>query len=35
MLTEREIENKLKANFAALYKNSSYAPRMIGVWDVA
>lgn len=33
MLTEREIENKLKEKFAALFSNA-YAPRIIGVWDV-
>lgn len=35
MLTEREIENKLKENFAELFQNVAEAPRIIGVWDVA
>lgn len=34
MLTEREIENKLKEKFAALFQNQSQL-RIIGVWDVA
>lgn len=35
MLTEREIEEKLKTNFAKLYENTSSAPTMVGAWDVA
>lgn len=35
MLTEREIENKLKQKFAALFENVENAPRILGVWDVA
>lgn len=35
MLTEREIENKLKQKFAELFSNIADAPRIIGVWDVA
>lgn len=35
MLTEREIEERLKTNFAKLYENTSSAPAMIGAWDVA
>lgn len=35
MLTEREIENKLKEKFAELFQGVADAPRIIGVWDVA
>lgn len=33
MLTEREIEEKLKKNFVRLYAGAK--PRIIGAWDVA
>lgn len=35
MLTEREIENKLKDVIADLYKDSAIVPVIVGVWDVA
>lgn len=35
MLTEREIENKLKSVIANLYEDSAIKPIIIGVWDVA
>ena len=34
MLTEREIEEKLKENFAKLYEDGAVSPRIIGAWDV-
>ena len=34
MLTEREIENKLKERFSAMYQNQGQL-RIVGVWDVA
>lgn len=35
MLTEREIEEKLKSIFATLFQNATTQPRMVGAWDVA
>ena len=34
MLTEREIEEKLKEKFAKLFDTSDNAPSIIGAWDV-
>lgn len=35
MLTEREIENKMKDIIANLYRDSEIKPTVVGVWDVA
>ena len=35
MLTEREIEERLKEKFARLYEETASAPTMVGAWDVA
>lgn len=35
MLTEREIESKLKDIIADLYRDSAIVPVIVGVWDVA
>lgn len=35
MLTEREIEEKLKEKFASLFKDAKSSPSIIGAWDVA
>lgn len=35
MLTEREIESKLKTVVASLYEDNATKPVIVGVWDVA
>lgn len=34
MLTEREIEEKLKSIFASLFQDGKDVPRIVGLWDV-
>ena len=35
MLTEREIEDKIKSVIAGLYDDAAIKPIIVGVWDVA